>query len=84
MLVADGGYSLAVVHGIFIAVASLVAGHTQAVGRAGSAAAAHGCSCPAACGILGLASNVCPYSGRRAGPPGRSCDCTSTWHSLKY
>ena len=51
MVVADGGYSLVVVHGILIAVASLVVEHTQAVGCAGSVVVAHGCSCPAACGI---------------------------------
>ena len=78
MVVADGGYSLVVAHGIFIAVASLVAEHTQAVGRAGSVVVAHGCSCPAACGILDLASNMCPYIGRQTGPPGRSCNCPST------
>ena len=55
-MVTNGGYTRVLVHGLLMAVASLVAEKAQA-----SVAAAHGLSCPMACGIfLNQGSNPCP------------------------
>ena len=48
---ASGGYSLVLVHGLLIAVASLVVEH-RFPGHVGSVVVAHGLSCPEVCGIF--------------------------------
>ena len=59
VVVASGGYSLVVVHGLLKAVASLAAEHRHY--GMGSVVVVHGLSCSEACGIfLDQESNLCP------------------------
>ena len=64
-VVASGGYSLVVVYGLLLAVASLCC-RAPALGRAGFGAVVHGLSCLVAYGIfLDQGSNPCPLPWQR-------------------
>ena len=67
------------VHGLFVAARGLLSScGTQALERVGSGAAAHGLSCPVACGILVPRPGIEPLSPSleggflTSGPPGKS------------
>ena len=61
-VLASGGYTLVVIHGLPIVVASLVAEHRLS-GTQASVVAAHKLSCPAVCGIIpDQGSNICPLN----------------------
>ena len=89
LVVASGGYSIAVVCRLLVAVASLIADHRLHRVQA-SEVEAHDLSCPAACGILVPGLGVEPASCAMerwfstTGLPGKSLiGCFCSWKELR-